>query len=52
MKGVKYRPMSSGRLLARNMLIYGLGGVITPFVGIKLIDTLLHPVLLALGLGL
>lgn len=39
-------------LLARNMLIYGLGGVITPFVGIKLIDTLLHPVLLALGLGL
>ena len=52
MKGVKYSPMSSGRLLARNMLIYGLGGVITPFVGIKLIDTLLHPVLLALGLGL
>lgn len=52
MKGVKYRPMSSGRLLARNMLIYGLGGVITPFVGIKLIDALLHPVLLALGLGL
>ena len=52
MKGVKYRPMSSGRLLARNMLIYGLGGVITPFVGIKLIDPLLHPVLLALGLGL
>ena len=44
--------MSSGRLLARNMLIYGLGGVITPFVGIKLIDILLQPVLLALGLGL
>ena len=52
MRGVKYRPMSSGRLLARNMLIYGLGGVITPFVGIKLIDILLQPVLLALGLGL
>ena len=32
MKGVKYRPMSSGRMLARNMMIYGLGGVIAPFV--------------------
>ena len=38
MKGVKYRPMSSGKMLARNMMIYGLGGVITPFIGIKLID--------------
>ena len=50
MKGVKYRPMSSGKLLARNMLIYGLGGVITPFVGIKLIDLLIAPVLIALGM--
>ena len=50
MKGVKYRPMSSGKLLARNMLIYGLGGVITPFVGIKLIDLLIAPVLVALGM--
>ena len=50
MKGVKYRPMSSGKLLARNMLIYGLGGVITPFVGIKLIDLLIAPVLMALGM--
>ena len=50
---MKYRPMSSGaKMLARNMMIYGLGGVITPFVGIKLIDILLQPVLLALGLGL
>lgn len=49
MKGVKYRPMSSGRLLARNMLIYGLGGVITPFVGIKIIDTLIAPMLTAIG---
>ena len=32
MKGVKYRPMSSGKMLARNMMIYGLGGVVTPFV--------------------
>ena len=52
MKGVKYRPMSSGRMLARNMLIYGLGGVITPFVGIKIIDTLIAPLLVAIGLGL
>lgn len=52
MKGVKYRPMSSGRMLARNMLIYGLGGVITPFVGIKIIDTLIAPLLTAIGLGL
>ena len=49
MKGVKYRPMSSGKLLARNMLIYGLGGVITPFVGIKIIDTLIAPMLTAIG---
>ena len=45
MKGVKYRPMSSGKLLARNMLIFGVGGVITPFIGIKLIDMLINPVL-------
>ncbi len=50
MKGVKYRPMSSGKMLARNMMIYGLGGVITPFVGIKLIDLLIHPLLAAIGL--
>ena len=45
MKGVKYRPMSSGKLLARNMLIFGVGGVITPFIGIKLIDLLISPIL-------
>ena len=50
MKGVKYRPMSSGKLLARNMLIYGLGGVITPFVGIKIIDTLIAPMLTTIGM--
>lgn len=48
-KGVKYRPMSSGRMLARNMLIYGLCGVITPFVGIKIIDMIIYPVLHMLG---
>lgn len=50
MKGVKYRPMSSGKLLGRNMLIYGLGGVITPFIGIKLIDFVVAPMLTMLGI--
>lgn len=45
MKGVKYRPMSSSKMLARNMMIYGLGGVVTPFVGIKLIDMIIAPLL-------
>ena len=52
MKGVKYRPMSSGKMLGRNMLIYGLGGVIAPFVGIKIIDLLITPILAILGFGL
>ena len=52
MKGVKYRPMSSGKMLARNMFIYGLGGVITPFVGIKIIDMIIAPLLSLIGLGL
>ncbi len=38
LKGVKYTPMGAGPLLARNLAIYGLGGLIAPFVGIKLID--------------
>ena len=50
MKGVKYRPMSSGKMLARNMMIYGLGGVVTPFVGIKIIDTMITPILTAMGI--
>ena len=50
MKGVKYRPMSSGKMLARNMLIYGAGGVLTPFVGIKIIDLIISPLLALLGL--
>ncbi|WP_126427050.1 potassium-transporting ATPase subunit KdpB [Brevibacillus marinus] len=41
-KGVTYRPLSSTQLLARNLLIYGLGGVIAPFIGIKLIDLIVH----------
>ena len=41
LKGVKYREVSAGKLLSRNLLIYGLGGIITPFIFIKLIDILL-----------
>ncbi|RJX37472.1 K(+)-transporting ATPase subunit B [Paenibacillus pinisoli] len=42
MKGVAYRPMNASRLLSRNLIIYGLGGVIAPFIGIKLIDLIVH----------
>ncbi|MFD0772102.1 potassium-transporting ATPase subunit KdpB [Bacillus sp. CGMCC 1.60114] len=38
MRGIAYKPMSSNALLGRNLLIYGLGGMIVPFIGIKLID--------------
>ncbi len=38
LKGVRYRPVGAGALLTRNLLIYGLGGIIVPFVGIKAID--------------
>jgi len=41
LKGVKYTPQSAGRLLARNLVIYGAGGVIVPFFGIKAIDLLI-----------
>lgn len=50
MKGVKYKPMSASRMLGRNMLIYGLGGVICPFLGIKTIDVIISPLLSLLGL--
>jgi K+-transporting ATPase ATPase B chain len=41
LKGVKYRPVGAGPILRRNMLIYGVGGILLPFPGIKLIDMLL-----------
>jgi K+-transporting ATPase ATPase B chain len=41
LKGIKYRPVGAAAILRRNMLIYGVGGVLLPFVGIKLIDMLL-----------
>jgi K+-transporting ATPase ATPase B chain len=40
LKGVRYRPIGAGPLLRRNLLIYGIGGIIVPFVGIKAIDLL------------
>ena len=45
LRGVRYRPIGATALLRRNMLIYGLGGLIVPFVGIKLLDLLIHNVL-------
>jgi K+-transporting ATPase ATPase B chain len=38
LKGVKFRPLGAAAVLRRNLLIYGVGGVIAPFIGIKLID--------------
>ncbi len=41
LRGVGYRPMSAAALLQRNLMVYGLGGIIVPFIGIKLIDSLI-----------
>jgi K+-transporting ATPase ATPase B chain len=41
LRGVRYRPVGAAVLLRRNLLLYGVGGVIAPFIGIKLIDLLL-----------
>jgi K+-transporting ATPase ATPase B chain len=41
-KGVAFKPMSAARLLRKNFLIYGLGGIVVPFVGIKLIDIIIN----------
>ncbi|WP_447036438.1 potassium-transporting ATPase subunit KdpB [Streptomyces sp. DSM 118878] len=48
LKGVRYRPMSADRMLRRNLGVYGLGGLVAPFIGIKIIDVLLS---LIPGLG-
>ena len=45
LRGVQYRPIGATGLLRRNILIYGLGGLIVPFVGIKLIDLVVHNLL-------
>jgi potassium-transporting ATPase ATP-binding subunit len=44
LKGVSYRPIGASALLRRNLWIYGLGGIIAPFIGIKLIDLIVHGV--------
>ena len=49
-RGVKYKPMSAERMLLKNMGIYGLGGIIVPFAGIKLIDCIVAPLLSVLGI--
>jgi len=41
LRGVRYRPLGAAVLLRRNLLLYGVGGVVAPFIGIKLIDVLL-----------
>jgi K+-transporting ATPase ATPase B chain len=41
LKGVQYRPIGAAALLRKNLLVYGLGGLIVPFIGIKLIDLIL-----------
>jgi K+-transporting ATPase ATPase B chain len=47
LRGVRYRALGAGALLRRNLLVYGIGGIIVPFVGIKIIDL----ILVALGLA-
>jgi K+-transporting ATPase ATPase B chain len=47
LKGVRFRPVGAASILRRNMLVYGVGGILLPFVGIKLIDVLLASLNLA-----
>ncbi|MDR3512483.1 MAG: potassium-transporting ATPase subunit KdpB [Caulobacteraceae bacterium] len=47
LRGVRYQAIGAARLLSRNLMIYGLGGVIAPFIGIKIIDVLIHAINLA-----
>jgi K+-transporting ATPase ATPase B chain len=45
LRGVKYRPVGATALLRRNVLVYGLGGLVVPFIGIKLVDLVVHNIL-------
>jgi K+-transporting ATPase ATPase B chain len=47
LRGVKYRPSSAAAMLQRNLMIYGVGGIVIPFIGIKAIDM----VITAIGLA-
>ncbi len=51
LRGVRYRPLGAAALLRRSLLVYGVGGVIAPFVGIKLIDMVINVALAAAGLA-
>ena len=44
LKGVRYRPESAAKVLSRNLLIYGIGGILVPFPGIKLIDLAINAI--------
>ncbi|GAA0078807.1 potassium-transporting ATPase subunit KdpB [Clostridium sp. CTA-5] len=50
LKGVKYKPMNPEKILKRNLSIYGLGGMLVPFIGIKIIDIIISPLLALLGI--
>ena len=50
LKGVKYRPMNPDKILKRNLSIYGLGGIIIPFIGVKIIDIIISPILTLIGI--
>ncbi|MGG0657044.1 potassium-transporting ATPase subunit KdpB [Rummeliibacillus pycnus] len=50
MKGVQYKAMSSSKLLIKNSIIYGVGGAIVPFIGIKIIDMIIAPLLKIIGI--
>jgi K+-transporting ATPase ATPase B chain len=52
MKGVKYKPMKAETMLLRNMLIFGGGGVLVPFIGIKIIDIIITPLVRILNIGI
>jgi K+-transporting ATPase ATPase B chain len=47
LRGVKYRPVGAAALLRRNLLVYGLGGIVVPFIGIKAIDLAVNALHLA-----
>jgi K+-transporting ATPase ATPase B chain len=51
MKGVKYRPMKADAMLRKNLMIYGMGGIIVPFIAIKIIDIMIGPILRILNIA-
>jgi potassium-transporting ATPase ATP-binding subunit len=47
LRGIRYRPIGAAALLRRNLMIYGLGGIVAPFIGIKIIDVIITALHLA-----